>query len=153
MAKAPSTKLTAGDVQDLAVAVEQLTEETRLLRMSLDELRDDVVWAARQALAVGESLAPGQLRRQYDPLAVDTAPPAKTVTSPAEQDGESESEPYCCAEPNLQWHGDPEAPGIACANCGYLVAEMGSIVIWRGESNESEVAPPQEQPQRQGTLF
>ena len=42
MAKA-SNRSSAGDVQDLAVAVEQLAEESRLLRMALDELRDDVV--------------------------------------------------------------------------------------------------------------
>jgi len=69
MAKVPSNKITSGDIQDLAVAVEQLTEETRLLRMSLDELRDDVVWAARQVLAAGDTAMPGYLAgRQCDPF-------------------------------------------------------------------------------------
>lgn len=71
MAKAPSNKITAGDIQDLAVAVEQLTEETRLLRMSLDELRDDVIWAARQVLATGYQAAGTSPPAPRDPLAPD----------------------------------------------------------------------------------
>lgn len=164
MAKAPSNKLTAGDVQDLAVAVEQLTEVCRLLQTSVDELRDDVVWAARQALAVGDSLVPGHLRRPYDPLAPDAAPaladegelssePEHAMDRPTE---DCDTEAYCCAEPNLQWHGDPDAPGIACANCGYLVAEMGSVLIWRGETDEqqaNQADQPAEPEQHQGELF
>jgi len=75
MAKAPSNKITSGDIQDLAVAVEQLTEETRLLRMSLDELRDDVVWAARQILAAGYEVTGMPVPAPVDPLAPDSDGP------------------------------------------------------------------------------
>jgi hypothetical protein len=37
MAKTASDRIGAGDIQDLAVAVEQLTEEARLIRMSLEK--------------------------------------------------------------------------------------------------------------------
>ena len=71
MVKAPSNRLTAGDIQDLAIAVEQLTEETRLLRISLDELRDDVVWAARQVLATGYEVTGTPPPAPRDALAPD----------------------------------------------------------------------------------
>jgi hypothetical protein len=59
----------ADDEERLLTAVAQLTEEARILRQSLDELRDDVVWAARQVLAAGEATAPGYLAdRQRDPF-------------------------------------------------------------------------------------
>lgn len=162
MAKAPRTKVNAGDMLDLTVAVEQLTEETRLLRMSLDELRDDVVWAARQTLASGDAFAPGQLRRQYDPLAQDAPDHEQRDESgiehvPPDVGESAEDGPYCCDKPQLTWHGDPDMPGIACAHCGYVVAEGGSIVIWRGDDDEDEPSrsaaqtPPPSNPQ--GTLF
>jgi hypothetical protein len=158
MAKADSNKLTAGDVQDLAVAVEQLTEETRLLRMSLDELRDDVVWAARQVLAAGDAVLPGRLRRQCDPLAPDAGESAAAEPPPAIEhamdDEAAETSPYCCDRPRLQWNGDPDAPGVACASCGYVIAENGSVVIWRDEPDETTMAEtPAEPEQRQGQLF
>lgn len=45
--------VTAEDIATLAINVRQLHEETRLLRMAIDELRDDVVWAARNCLQGG----------------------------------------------------------------------------------------------------
>lgn len=160
MAKAPSNKLTAGDVQDLAVAVEQLTEEVRLLRTAVDELRDDAIWAARQALAVGDSLVPGHLRRQYDPLVPDSSdseteeptvpPPMDHAMDHADEDAESS---YCCERPMLAWNGDPDVPGVACENCGYVVVENGSVIIWREYDDESADATPKQAEQRQGNLF
>jgi len=144
----------SGSTTELAITVEQLTEETRLLRMSLDEPRDDVVWAARQVLAVGDSIVPGQLRRQHDPLAPDSRASDNSLAAPAAID-EAEDATYCCETPALRWNGDPDYPGIACDNCGYVVAEGGSVVIWRGDSgdNETDTDPPAETEQKQGTLF
>ena len=37
---------------------------------------------------------------------------------------------YCCISPQLEWNGDPEAPGIACVNCRHVVAESGALVFF-----------------------
>lgn len=146
MAKVPSNRIGAGDIQDLAVAVEQLTEETRLLRQSLDELRDDVVWAARQVLAAGYEVSGTPPPVPIDPLAPDTtiadvrSPSRRTAPAP-ELTETAGFGPYCCDRPNLQWNGNPDAPGIGCENCGYLVAEQGSVVMWRNESPDPSAAP------------
>jgi hypothetical protein len=129
----------AGDVQDLAVAVEQLTEEARFLRMSLDELRDDVVWAARQVLAAGHDVSGTATPAHRDPLAPDMASDAKSPSLEHAMDRDAETAdagPYCCKRPKLEWNGDPDSPGVACANCGYVIAENGSVVILRDEPDE-----------------
>ena len=51
---------------------------------------------------------------------------------------------YCCPQPNLEWYGDPDHPGIACANCGFPVAHEGDILCWR-EPGEEAKPPPEEQ--------
>lgn len=133
MAKAPKDRVTAGDVQDLAVAIEQLAEEARLLRISLDVLRDDVVWAARQVLATGYQVSGTPPLPPRDSLTADHARSAsreQPVSIDQATDNESSAEsPYCCDRPTLRWNGDPDAPGIACENCGYVVAEQGNVVI------------------------
>lgn len=66
-----------------------------------------------------------------------------------------ETEPYCCDHPKLAWNGDPDAPGVACVNCGYVIAEQGNTVIWRekpGELAESQI-PKADTTERQGSLF
>lgn len=160
MAKATTNKLTSGDVQDLAVAVEQLTEETRLLRMSLDEIRDDVVWATRQVLASGYQVSGTPPPDPRDPLAPEMRPPvsvprrnAPTVEHAMNRADESLESPYCCDRPRLAWNGDPDAPGVACENCGYVIADNGSVVIWRDEDEASTDGKPEEPEQRQGSLF
>jgi len=166
MTDAPDTSITSGDVQDLAVAVEQLTEETRLLRMSLDELRDDVVWAARQVLAAGYQATGSAPPVPGDPLARDlgpsqprSRPESLTVEHAMDRVTEGdEGAPYCCDRPRLAWNGDPDAPGVACENCGYVVADMGNVIIWRAESKDQPPrTPPPASPsaseRQQGKLF
>jgi hypothetical protein len=164
-ADAPDTSITSGDVQDLAVAVEQLTDETRLLRMSLDELRDDVVWAARQVLAAGYQVTGTAPPAPRDPLAPDLGrsssrarPDSLAIERATDRVTEDDDGAlYCCDRPRLAWNGDPDAPGVACENCGYVVADMGNVVIRRGTSDsknievhDSQNAPLREQ---QGHLF
>lgn len=160
MTNAASDKLTSGDIQDLAVAVEQLTEEARLLRISLDEIRDDVAWAVRQVLATGYQVSGTPAPEPRDPLAPDMFPSASVpqrdapvcehAMDPADESVESS---YCCDRPRLAWNGDPEAPGVACENCGYVIAENGSVVIWRDEDDEPADTAATEPEQRQGNLF
>lgn len=48
-----SPSLSAEELHELTINIRQLQEETRLLRIAIDELRDDVVWAARNCLQAG----------------------------------------------------------------------------------------------------
>jgi hypothetical protein len=138
MAKTAS-RPSAGDIAALSTTVGQLHEEVRLLRMAIDELRDDVVWAARQVLISGHQVAPAEVPlTPVDPLAPDAD--FGQAPAPAEMDEVPESVEYCCDAPRLTWNGDPDTPGIACENCGYIVAENGSVIIWRGD--EEPASPP-----------
>lgn len=51
---------------------------------------------------------------------------------------DTESLPFCCANPQLAWSGDPDYPGIVCLNCGFLAAENGSLVIRTEEEFQAE---------------
>lgn len=161
MANLPPDRPTSGDLQDLAIAVEQLTEETRLLRQALDELRDDVVWAARQVVATGYQGPGTPAPDPRDPLAPDMFPSvavprrdAPTAAARAgDQPDESAESPYCCDRPRLAWHGDPDAPGVACETCGYVIAENGSVVIWRADDDEPAGEDSRQPEPRQGNLF
>ncbi len=134
----------------------------------MDELRDDVVWAARQVLAAGYQVTGTPPPPPRDPLAPDAdlkpCHPVQPRTEPTEilpklehAMDEAEFAEYCCDRPRLSWNGDPDAPGIACENCGYIVAELGSIVIFREEDDAEPGAtaghPDAEQSQKQGKLF
>jgi hypothetical protein len=165
MARATSKRPDSEHVHDLAVAVEQLTEETRLLRMSLDEMRDDVVWATRQVLAAGYQISGTPPPAPHDPLAPDAhLPESQTASHPPTMEHamdrsleDAESAPYCCDRPKLKWNGDPDAPGITCENCGYVIAENGSVVIWRDPEDQRRTpriddSAPIAQP-RQSNLF
>jgi hypothetical protein len=137
---------------ELSIVVTQLTEEVRILRMAVDELRDDVVWAARQVLATGYEVSGQMPQRPRDPL----APDADCFPVGALKQEQSDETLYCCNSPRLTWHGSPEAPGVACANCGYLIAEEGQVVIWRheeGTSSRTECPDDDASAEPQGRLF
>ena len=124
----------SSEAHELSVPVDQLREELRVLRIAIDELRDDVVWAARQVLSAGYEVAPSQMpRRPLDPLAPDAdyqyRMPASRQPHPSSEN--SEPSPYCCENPRLTWNGDPEAPGVACESCGYVIAEQGDVIVQR----------------------
>lgn len=150
---ASNSELSAGDIQDLAVAAEQLTEETRLLRSSLDELRDDVVWAARQVLSAGYFVTGTPPPEPHDPLSQSPSPRSGAFSLP--QNEATESGPYCCDQPKLSWNGDPDSPGVACESCGYVIAENGSVVIWCDESDDPPLRSQQDESHHdpQGKLF
>lgn len=165
MTNPPRNETSHEDIPDLAIAVEQLTEETRILRQSLDELRDDVVWAARQVLSAGEAVSPNCLpRRPRDPLAPDAFSPEEVESRadhevqagdrPQENRDAAETTEYCCDSPRLAWNGDPDYPGVACENCGYVVAELGSLVILQTDDEPPE--PSEAEPhssEQQAQLF
>ena len=124
-----------GEAKELPVAVVQLSEEVRVLRQAVDELRDDVVWAARQVLAAGYEVSEQPPPRPVDPLAPDAdCQPDRTAV---QRETVSESPAYCCESPCLLWRGVADAPGIVCGCCGFVVAEEGNIAIWRDDSPEA----------------
>jgi DNA-binding transcriptional LysR family regulator len=62
----------AGDMQDMAVALEELTERLGELLQEIESLRDDLSWAVRQLLADGRyTLAAPITSMPLDPLAPD----------------------------------------------------------------------------------
>jgi hypothetical protein len=144
---------------DLHVAVDQLREEIRILRTAIDEMRDDVVWAARQVLSTGYDLIPeGMPVRPLDPLAPDAELHYRPATgmNPQHSPESSRGLGYCCESPRLSWTGDPELPGIACQHCGYLVADEGEVLIWRDAAFSDEAAETDDahhQASQHGTLF
>src|SRR5258708_2730640 len=49
----------------------------------------------------------------------DPTPPAELGSRDPEQLA------FCCETPDLQWTGEPDSAGVACLNCGYVVAQVG----------------------------
>lgn len=160
---AKSRKPAALETRDeLAEAVEVLTAEVRVLRHAVDELREEIQYATRNVFDRPEPPLPHRriVSMPLDPCADDFGERINALT-PADLPPEAEvqeqsSEPaapqdianatehaesgtYCCDQPQLAWYGDPDAPGIACAACGFPVAHEGDILCWRGEEQAAEV--------------
>lgn len=99
------------------------------------ELDEELTRAKTAGEKVGEFLA-------------SDGPVGEKITVDAAELAE-EMEQYCCAEPKLEWNGDPDHPGVACANCGMVVAENGSIVTY----TEEELQELRQSKDRQTSLF
>src|SRR5260370_17637166 len=85
---------------ELSTSVGELHEEVRLLRQAIDELRDDVVWAARQVLNAGHQAAPAEVPlRQVDPLPPDAD--FRQPSSPREPHEDLEPAQHCSPPPHL----------------------------------------------------
>lgn len=193
MAKSSRTKPGSESDSAIAAAIDRLTEEVRVLRQTVDELREEVQWGVRNALDPPQERLPArritslpldpcaedfaervnaltpedlppevrqatsqpsirvdaqQFEHALDKLATEKGQPkpnvGETITATAEQIERAmegvEQLMYCCAQPNLQWYGEPEAPGISCANCNHLVAHEGDILCWRGDEETAEVS-------------
>jgi hypothetical protein len=46
---------------------------------------------------------------------------------------------YCCSHPLLEWLGHPDMASIECANCGYIVAEEGQIILYSPPDEDSSL--------------
>ena len=174
MAKATRSRPGSESEDSIVAALDRMTEEVRVLRQVVDELREEIQWAARNV--VGETPPRLPTRRitsmPLDPTCDDfaervnaltpadlppetpatTAPTARGVVAVPSTEAHHTSETtesvnelaYCCDKPDLKWYGVPESPGIECANCQFPVAHDGDIVCWRGAE---EADRPQEDPQ------
>ena len=121
-------------VEQLADAVTELTDEAKVLRTVMDELRSEVVWAVRNGRLHSDPSSQWLVRLRSmptDPTAADWSERVNIesveVPTPTRNAGQRH---YCCTNPQLEWLGDPGVPSIACANCGYVVAEEGQRVLY-----------------------
>jgi hypothetical protein len=139
MAKNSKNQDTIGDSQELAIAIEQLTDELRAALQSIDELRDDVVWAVRNLIGNLPPQPPTILSSMpADPTAADwpdrlnrfssngDPEPLPTLSARAFiwPDDSAERARFCCESPELEWTGDSDDPSIVCAACGEIVAVL-----------------------------
>jgi len=58
---------------------------------------------------------------------------------------------YCCDSPKLEWDGDPDAPSVICASCGFVVAEAGQVIGY-GEQPDEQIRDPDKK-EDQRSLF
>lgn len=103
MRSVPQPPLTAEELHELQINVRQLSEETRLLRIAIDELRDDVVWAARNCLQerfhVGTSATPESEELPPVPTVASRTGPASIQGTSAPVAAKSEPAPNSPHEP------------------------------------------------------
>jgi hypothetical protein len=71
------------------------------------------------------------------------APRSAQPPDPIATDGIEDETQFCCEAPDLQWTGGPQFPGVACQNCGYTVADCGSVVMQ--PSPQADPEPKEEQ--------
>ncbi len=137
--------LSAGD------EIRNLRDEMHVLREAVDELREQLEHTLRNAAPKQDSWLPRRAITSFplDPAASDWAARVNAINpygtppvTPNSVAASPESEPYCCPQPRLTWHGDPDAPGISCENCGYIVAEEGNISCWRDAPDELPATSP-----------
>ncbi len=147
----PNDRLDEETITSLTAALDEVRDEMTGIRRVVDEIQGDVEWVARNRHA--DEWRPIQpiTSLPLDPLAPDWAqrvnrftaadiPPTLRPTGPtivtndvtgppAKNDDEVEQPDFCCDSPHLSWTGDPDFPGVGCANCGYVVADCGSVVM------------------------
>lgn len=63
---------------------------------------------------------------------------------------DEETVAYCCDDPRLEWNGDPDHPGVACANCDFVVAEYGALLTYTQDEVEEH---RQQAKEKQKALF
>jgi hypothetical protein len=154
-------------------AIERLTEqldnvgqELAGIRETLDTIRDDIAWWLKNQRR--EQWLPVQpiTSMPVDPAAPDWADRLNRFTAadvptgnqqnmpephvaPSRRadaaDGIDDESQFCCDAPDLQWMGNPELPGVACQNCGYIVADCGSVVMQPSSQADPEPEPKEQQ--------
>ena len=160
---------------DLPATVKRLTQELVVLRTVMDEIREDIVWAVRDAPDSLSTLGARRINSMaLDPCAPDWSERLNRL-SPSDlppESGKPESRPnkilvraedfaramenieqlvYCCESPDLQWTGDPEVPGVECRKCGYIVAQAGSVAMNLVDEETTKKAKRANRPSAQGT--
>lgn len=152
------------DVDRVIVNIDGL-DELAAIREALDRIRDDLDWwmnnhRREQWLPVQpitsmplDPLAPDWADRVNARTAADlpekaprTWPPPSPSSSAAAADERIDDETqFCCETPDLQWTGNPHVPGVACQNCGYIVADCGSVVMQPVPDADPDPNPKEQQ--------
>jgi hypothetical protein len=138
-------------IASLTASLDEVQDELAGIRRVVDEIQGDLEWVTRNPRA--DEWRPIQpiTSIPFNPLAADwaervnrftaadipqaesLAEPATASTAagdgPAEDDDDAEQLVFCCDSPALIWTGHPDYPGVGCANCGYMVADCGSVVM------------------------
>lgn len=148
-----------------SLSIEAL-EELSAIRETLDRIREDIDWSLKNQRR--EQWLPVQLITSMpaDPLAPDWAerlnrftaadlpdstaskhePPQRHLdTSDTPASALDDETQFCCEAPDLQWTGHPQSPGVACQNCGYIVADCGSVVMQPSAQADPDPEPKEEQ--------
>lgn len=161
MARSPDRDADEPAAERVIVNIDGL-EELTAIREALDGIRQDIDWwinnhRREQWLPVQpvttvpvDLLAPAHDDRSSKlPGAREYAraipTPPRPQTSNAPNDSPNEATQFCCAVPDLQWTGDPHFPGVACLNCGYIVADCGSVVMQPSTDADPDPYPKEEQ--------
>lgn len=142
MPRIPDTDADDHAMERLGEKVGNVEHELASLRQTLDEIRDDIAWWMKNnqkdewqpiqpiTSMPADSLAPDWAQRlnRYSPKDLSTPLAAsQSPTRPAER-AESQRR-FCCDASDLRWTGEPEFPGISCANCGYTAVDCGTVVM------------------------
>lgn len=162
MAPSPDIDIGEPGVERVIVNIDGL-DELSAIREALDGIREDIDWWLNNHRR--EQWLPIQpiTSMPLDPTAADWSErlnrfstadvPAMTAreqplceprpTQPAMADAIDGDRHFCCEHPDLKWTGDPQFPGVECMNCGYIVADCGSVVMQR--SPEADPEPKEQQ--------
>jgi hypothetical protein len=137
-------------IDSLTAALEDVRDDLTDIRRVVDDIHGDMEWATRNRQTDEWRPIQSITSMPLDPLAADWAERLNRFTAadilqprslaapvtastaadrPAEDNDDAEQLVFCCESPHLIWTGHPDYPGVGCANCGYVVADCGSVVM------------------------
>jgi len=135
-----SKKRAHEQVEHLTDAVHSLADQVEGLRNVLDELRSQLVLAIRNGRLSDPSSSwlvrlksmpadpTGDWSNRVGVESIEVPTSVRNADQPH----------FCCTNPQLGWFGDPGFPSIECANCGYLVADDGQLVLYSAPDQNDE---------------
>lgn len=165
MAPSPDRDIDDAGTERVIVNIDGL-DELGSIREALDGIRDDIEWWIKNHRR--EQWVPMQpiTSMPIDPLATDWSDRLNKLSAAdlpdnrarqrdeAQQssqkpatadDGIDDERHFCCQQPDLQWTGDPQFPGVECMNCGYVVADCGSVVMHSSPQADPDPEPKEQQ--------
>lgn len=140
-------------------------QELASIRQALDGIRDDIAWwinnrrgdqwlPVEPYTAMPDAALASRPDDQTNDAPSATArnhprgtPPPQPLSKTAAARNESldDDTQFCCEAPDLHWTGDPLRPGVACMNCGYVVADCGSVVMQPSPEADPDPEPKEQQ--------
>ena len=146
------------EIAEQGTLLKELVGEIATLRSAIDDIRAEIEWASRNLMQARTAELPHRVTSMsVDPCDPEWAaklnarnaadfpsdrtepvldPPMEHAMT-SQNETVSESPVYCCAQPQLAWQDDPDAPSVVCQACGYVVAEFGSVVDHRAKQEDA----------------